>query len=180
MAETEETKLSKLTYAEEQVTRLLEFRFESLALLTKEALTTVNWLFGLMIGSATYALTEMKDNQWWLAIPLGVTCMCSAHEVWRLMRDALQIKNVPSMGNEPDHLLKEEFFNQDEATIRQEHIKSMQGRANNVWSLNRAKGSAINRARKAVVIIPLIAIGLAILIPLIEYAVDYLPCVYRL
>ena len=133
-----------------------------------------------MIGSAGYALTEMKDDIWWLVIPLALTTILSAHEVWRLMEDTLQIKAVPSMGNEPTALTAEHILAQDEALIRQGNLLSMQTRINDIREINIAKGNAINRARKAIVVIPMIAIALAVFLVAIERVPAYLPYVCRL
>jgi hypothetical protein len=174
------TRLANVKYAEEQIERLLAFHFESFAILTKEATTTISWLFALIIGSAGYVFSTAKDDQWCIAVPLGLVCIFSGIEAWLLIKGALLTKNVPSIGSEPMDIASEDILNQTEANLRLGRIRELQGNVDRIRQHALNKGDAINRARRAIIIIPAAAILLAALLYATSFLSDDLPCVFRL
>jgi hypothetical protein len=175
----QDDRLAKIKYAEEQVDKLWAFRYESLALLTAEAQTTLNWLFGLLISSSGYCLTQVEIQRWWLAAPLAIGTLYSAHEVRLLLRGALQVKKVPPRGNEPENIATEAVLQMDEAMMRHEHIKAAQAGLDALRELNIAKAAAINHARDSIVRIPVLTLALTGVLFLISWALGDHPSVYH-
>lgn len=144
-----------LDYVEAQGAEALKFVLESADLLGKEAATTFSWLATFLGASVAFFTSAVVTNKpLWLSIAVGVTSFYLILAARRLLKDGLLTGDIEIPGNEPQHLLQPFPLN----LIREENIKTLQGRIVRVRQRNKAKGAAINQARQAIFRAPIVCV----------------------
>lgn len=156
----------KAKFIEDQANRLLAFTMESRAMLSKEAHTTLNWLFAVIVGSSGYVLSlfETPDNvKWWIIVPLLLVGTVSAIQAALIFHDAMRTMPVLPMGNEPKNLLTDATMQYDMEWIRISETASLQERIDKARDHNARVGDAINRARWTLTVLPAVGLVVAII-----------------
>ena len=153
----------KAEFIEEQANKMYEFVLESRELLTKEAHTTLQWLFAIVVSSSGYLITlctreHPHDPLWWVMIPLAFAALWAAAEAFKLIKNALQTKGLKPLGNSPQNLADKDFITYSEPQMRFLEAWQVQERVEDALNHNRLVGNAINQARWSVVAIPIIAL----------------------
>jgi hypothetical protein len=157
---------TSLEFIESQATLTFDFVMESRALLHKEALTTMNWLIGIMIGSFTLAvsiLDKWHPSKAWLLWGLGTALIGSSASALNLLFTALLTSNVLPPGSEPKNLMTADWINANINSLRWATTKNMQEKIDVTRSRNHEVGESINLSRKAI----FGCLGVAIVVALI-------------
>lgn len=156
----------KAKFVEEQANRLLAFTMESRAMLSKEAHTTLNWLFAVIVGSSGYVLSLFESPEsvkWWIIIPLLVVGTSSAVQAAKIFHDAMRVMPVLPVGNEPKNLLTDATMQYGIEWIRISETASLQERIDKARDHNARVGDAINRARWTLTVLPAVGLIVAVL-----------------
>lgn len=146
----------KVLFVEDQANRLLEFAMESRGLLNREAHSTLNWLFSMIIGSAGYLLKIAGDESHqagWAVTVIGVVLIASTASAIRLFHFALRTASVLPPGNEPKNLVTDEQMAYEEHLIRLSSACQLQERIEGALAYNAQVGDAVNLARWSIAII---------------------------
>ncbi|MEQ1830010.1 MAG: hypothetical protein ABL921_28875 [Pirellula sp.] len=154
---------AKVAFVEEQANKMLAFVLESRAILTREAHTTLQWLFAIIVGGSGYAATLMRlptgqHVKWWLMAPLTWAVAVAAFEAVRLFHSALRAVEVLPMGNEPAKLATDELMAYDVHWMRLAEAAQLQERIEKAVHHNSFVGDAINEARWVVALLPILAL----------------------
>lgn len=163
----ENVTLEKVKFIEDQASKCLGFFFESNEVLTKEAHTSLNWLFAIITTTSAYTIDHFDSHKLWLFIPLICAIGVATIEGIELFRNALRTEDLLPIGNEPKNLISDTQMLRDEASMRLAEVASLQERIECAGEHNSKVGNAINRARLSVALIPigtLIGIALGYLI----------------
>ncbi|HEY0982278.1 hypothetical protein [Schlesneria sp.] len=145
----------KLDFIEGEANKLFGFVLESHALLQKEALTTMNWLMGIMVGSLTLSvsiLDKWTPSKEWILWGLSASLIVSAFSAVRLLFGALLNVNITPAGTEPKNLMLPCWRTSSTNYIRWVVAKNMQEKIDGVRQQNRRRGDAINSARKSIIL----------------------------
>ena len=151
----------KVVFVEDQANRLFSFQMESRSILNREAHTTLNWFFGIIIASAGYIIKILGEPPvvaGWLVPTLVVVLAGTIFAAVRLFRSALMIGSVLPPGNEPKSLVTDEQMQFDEPMIRLAAVCQMQERIEEARQHNNQVANAINNARWSIVAIAGIAV----------------------
>ncbi len=171
--------LAKLTparveFIEEQTTRMYDFVLASREILTREAHTTLQWFFAILIGGSGYLISifaKQYDEHpiqaakfWWVIAPLFLAVVSTALEARRLLYKGLMTSGVKPKGNSAQNLSTERIMELRPIEVRYLEAWRIEAYANDVIRRNAEIGSAINHARKSVILIP--AFTLLAIVPL--------------
>jgi len=174
LTNTENVTLEKAKWVEEQANRILDFRVETRELLVKEAHTTLQWLFAIILGASGFIVSLVRPDQstslqpsplpWWLIVPLvGVVIVASVRAII-LLQKGLRIVPFPSKGNEPKNIATDSFLAHDEDLMRLVEARNLQERISEIRAGNQQIADAINRARFTIIVLaPLTVIASALL-----------------
>ena len=137
---------------------MYDFVLESREILTKEAHTTLQWLFAIVIGASGYLInlfTKTYDAQplnlsaiWWAVVPLTVAAGWAAFEAFRLIKSALRATAIFPKGNTAMNLTQDGFAALEEHQIRFLAAWGMQSRTEGAQAQNKRTGQAINVAQQ--------------------------------
>jgi len=162
--------VEKAKWIEEQANRALAFHIESWGLLSKAAETTLGWLFGIAVGAAGYVGSHFSDEPWRILVPLMAATAGATYEAANLIRGAMMAEDVPSPGNTANNIagIEDERLKYKEEWMRLAEAKGLDSIIEAYVALNIRRGKAINRARRAVVLIPTLTLAV-----LVAFAVGY-------
>ena len=146
----------KVKYVEGKAAECYTYLMESRDILLREAHTTINWLFAVIVGATGYLLKllESPDGKWPLIIALAVVGLAASWQSLKLFRDALRSKPVIPAGNHPKNLFTDELMACEIHEIRYAETELMQERLNIATEHNRNVGDAINHARMMLSLLP--------------------------
>jgi hypothetical protein len=156
----------KSRYVEDKANELFRFVLESRKQLASEALTTINWLFLVMIGSFGFLpkLLDMTSPvKWWLIAPLIVGACYSGIVAARLFCRAMRFPQVLPPGNDPKNLLTDDFMEYDMAWMRAAETASMQERIDAARAHNVCVADATTDARWCLVALPFVEITVGLI-----------------
>jgi len=153
----------KVEFIEKQATELLKFVLESRSLLTKEAHTTLNWIFAIIIGSSGYAykLLDSETPRWWLVCPLIVAATLAGIQGLILFHGALRNVPILPIGNDPKNLATDTFMAYEVHWMRLAEACQLQERIDDARDHNGRVGDVINKTRWAIASVPIIACAVA-------------------
>lgn len=155
----------KAAYIEEQANRLFDFVMKSREELNREAHTTINWLFVIIVGSAGYiaSLVGWELNvKWWLLVPLFVGILVCVYAAIRLFHRGLRTVSVIPAGNDPKNLMTDELMAYDMMWVRAAETSQLQERIDAARDYNTIVGDAINHARWCIVLLPILELLIAL------------------
>ena len=165
--------VEKVDFIEAQVQKNLEFRLESMKILSDQAMVTLNWLFALAVTPAGFVFSKATEIEWWIAIPALLCSIASGATAVYLFENALKMKSIIPAGNEPKSLLSDGVMELTTNEIRVLEICNNQDRIEIVAGHNEKAGTAINNARIAIIAIT----GGCILLLGVLYVLDaFLEC----
>jgi hypothetical protein len=144
---------AKVDFVEVQVNKNLEFRLESMNMLSTQAMVTLNWLFALVVTPAGYVFSKADEIDWWIAFPALTCSASSAAAAVYLFHNALRVKSFIPTGNEPRNLLKTELMAASMNQIRIAEIWNIQERLEIVKAHNARAARALDNARTAIIAI---------------------------
>jgi flagellar biosynthesis protein FliQ len=152
----------KVDFVENQANELYGFLLESRAILNREAHTTLNWLFGIIIASAGYIVKICSDpipaSLHWLLPTLVTVIVAAAFAAVWLFHRGLRIGHVHPTGNEPKHLVLDEYMQHPEHIMRLAAVCQMQERIESARTHNHQVADTIDQARWSILTIVFLAV----------------------
>src|SRR5476651_183769 len=86
--------VEKVDFIEAQTQKNLEFRLESMKILSEQAMVTLNWLFALAVTPAGYVFSKAGEILWWIAVPAILCSIASGSTAIYLFQNALRTKSI--------------------------------------------------------------------------------------
>ena len=164
----------KAKFVEEQANRMLAFLMESRSGLVREAHTTINWLFGMILGSCGYIATLLNTNdavKWWIVVTLFVVAAVAVWQSVCLFHYALRAVEVLPSGNEPKNLLTDDLMSHEMRWIRAAEACQLQERIELALRHNVKVATAVNGARLSVAVIPAVCVLASVVVILTGWSV---------
>lgn len=150
----------RIAFIEGQATRCHDFTLESREILGKQAVTTLQWYFGIIVGGSGYLMTLLRSEKpgdpslAWLIVPIFGAILIAICVAFFLLRKALQARELYPRGNEPKNFATPELAAQDDHWIHCCEVAALQGRIEENMVHNQSVASAVNRARRVLAVLP--------------------------
>lgn len=154
----------KVDFVEEQANKRLNFAISRREFLVKEAHTTLQWLFGIIVGASGYLVTLIRegDSERAVVTALVFAALAAAGGAAQLMYRSLMTASMIPPGNIPSNLVTMELMSHEAHVIRLAEACNLEERIAAMAKSNHRSGDAINMARWFVISVPLVSAIIAL------------------